>query len=65
MTHAIELLADERARIHLERARQLRHARRQRTLRRARRMERKAEIRLIEAWRRADDLRARSGYPAD
>ena len=24
-----------------------------------------AEIRLIEAWRRADDLRARSGYPAD
>jgi hypothetical protein len=57
----MELLADERARGHLERARQLRHARRQRTLRRARRMERKAEIRLVEAWRRADDLRARSG----
>ena len=65
MTHAMELLADERARSHLERARQLRHARRQRTLRRSRRMERKAEIRLVEAWRRAGDLRARSGYPAD
>jgi hypothetical protein len=61
----MELLADERARGHLQLARQLRHARRQRTLRRACRMERKAEIRLVEAWRRADDLRARSGYPAD
>jgi hypothetical protein len=34
-------------------------------LRRGRRMERKAENRLIEAWRRAADLRARSGFPAD
>ena len=61
----MEQLAEERARSDLELARGLRHARRQRMLRRARRMERKAEIRLIEAWRRADDLRARSGYPAD
>jgi hypothetical protein len=45
--------------------RSMRHARRQRMLRRGRRMERKAENRLIEAWRRAADLRARSGFPAD
>ena len=65
MTHAMEQLAEERARSQLELARSLRRARRQRMLRRARRMERKAEKRLIEAWRRAANLRTRSGYPAD
>jgi hypothetical protein len=61
----MEQLAEERARNNLELARQLRRARRQRMLRRARRIERKAENRLIVAWRRAADLRARSGFPAD
>lgn len=60
----MEQLAEERARSHLELARGLRRARRERMLGRARRMERKAENRLIEAWRRTADLRARSGFPA-
>ncbi len=46
-----EELASERIRNHLELARQLRCARRYRAVSRARRMERKAERRLVEAWR--------------
>ncbi len=56
-------LVRERARSNLELAEQLRHARRQRTLRRARLMERKAEHRMIQAWRRAAELRARIESP--
>jgi hypothetical protein len=61
--YAVEQLAAERARDHLELADQLRHARRQRALRRARRMEHKAERRVIEAWRRAAEIRTRLGSP--
>jgi hypothetical protein len=60
---ALDRLADERARDHAELARWLRHSRRQRLLRRAQRMETKAEHRMIEAWRRAADLRDRAGFP--
>ena len=56
--HAMDRLAAERAQSLAELAAQLRHARRERTLRRARRMEQRAERRLIEAWRRAAELRA-------
>ena len=57
--HAIEQLASEQIRSNLDRAEQLRHARRHRTLRRARQMEHKAERRMIQAWRRAAELRSR------
>ena len=50
-------LAAEQSRSTLKRAEQLRPSRRLLALRRARRMERKAERRLIEAWRRAEELR--------
>ena len=60
--HAMDQLAAERARGLLELAERLRHARRERTLRRAERMEHRAERRLIEAWRRAAELRA-EGQP--
>jgi len=56
--HAMEQLARERTRDHLELAEQLRHSRRQRTLRRATRMEHKAERKMFEAWRRAAKLRS-------
>ena len=56
--HAMDQLAAERTRGLLELAEHLRYARRERTLRRARRMEHRAERRLIEAWRRADEFRA-------
>jgi hypothetical protein len=59
----MEQLAEERTRGQLELARRLRQSRRQRLLRRAGRMEQRAEHRLISAWRRAADLRARAGYP--
>ena len=49
-------LASERTRDSIELAEQLRYSRRMRTLRRARRMERKAERRMIQAWRRAAEL---------
>ncbi len=65
MTHAMEQLAAERLRSCRELAEQRRQARRQRALRRARRMERTAERRMIEAWRRAAEVRAKlesSGY---
>jgi hypothetical protein len=52
-----EELAAERTRCNMHLAEDLRYARRLRTLRRARRMERKAEHRLVEAWRRAARLR--------
>jgi hypothetical protein len=57
--HVMEQLASERIRSNLELAEQLRRSRRQRTLRRAQRMEHKAERRLIQAWRRAAELRTR------
>jgi hypothetical protein len=50
-------LAAEQSRSTMEHAEQLRTSRRLQTLRRARRKERKAELRLLEAWRRADELR--------
>jgi hypothetical protein len=49
--HMTEELASERTRSHLENAEQIRNARRYRALSRARRAERKAERRLVEAWR--------------
>ena len=52
-----ELLARERTRTYLEEAERLRYPRRLRTLRRARRLEHRAERRMIEAWRRAAELR--------
>jgi hypothetical protein len=55
--HLVEELATEESRTKIERAEQLRPSRRLLTLRRARRMERKAEHRMIEAWRRAAELR--------
>ena len=58
--HVMEQLASERIRSNLELAEQLRRSRRQRTLRRARHIEHKAERRMIQAWRRAAELRASS-----
>ena len=52
-----ELLASQRTRSRLEEAEQLRHGRRVLALRRARRLEQKAERRMVEAWRRAVELR--------
>jgi hypothetical protein len=53
----VEELAAEETRRKIELAEQLRTSRRLLTLRRARRMERKAEHRMVEAWRRAAELR--------
>jgi len=55
--HLVEELATEESRSKIELARQLRPSRRLLTLRRARRKEHKAERRLLEAWRRAEELR--------
>jgi hypothetical protein len=55
--HLVEQLATEENRSKIERAQKLRPSRRLLTLRRARRMEHKAERRMIEAWRRATELR--------
>ena len=52
-----EELAAERTRTNLKLAEQCRYARRLHVLRRAERMERRAEHRLIAAWRRAARLR--------
>jgi hypothetical protein len=57
--YLVEELATEESRSKIERAEQLRPSRRLLALRRARRMEQKAEHRMIEAWRRAAELRAR------
>jgi quinol monooxygenase YgiN len=51
-------LASERTRSHLELAEEIRCARRLRALSRARRAERKAERRMVEAWRTRDALEA-------
>ena len=59
-----EELVTERTDANLKLAEQLRWARKLRTLRRAERMERRAERRLIAAWRRAAQLRA-TIEPAD
>ena len=56
--YAMEELVRERTHDRLELAEQLRHSRRLRTLRRASRMERKAERKMFEAWRRAAELRS-------
>ena len=55
--HLVAELATEENRTKIERAEQLRPARRLLILRRARRMEHKAECRMIQAWRRAAELR--------
>jgi hypothetical protein len=55
--HLVQELAAEESRSKIELAEQLRPSRRLLTLRRARRMERKAERRMIAAWRRAAELR--------
>jgi hypothetical protein len=59
-----EQLARERTRDTMAEAVQLRYARRLRVLRRASRLERKAERRMVEAWRRAAELRG-AVEPAD
>jgi hypothetical protein len=56
--YVVEQLASDRTRGHLDEAEQLRHCRRLRTLRRARRIETRAEHRMVQAWRRAADLRS-------
>lgn len=53
----LQELATETSRSTIKRAEKLRPARRLLALRRARRMEYKAERRMIEAWRRAAELR--------
>ena len=55
--YLVEDLATEESRRKIELAQQLRSSRRLLILRRARRMEHKAERRMIEAWRRAAELR--------
>ncbi len=59
-----EELARERTRSKLREAEQLRYARRLRALRRASRLEHRAERRMLEAWRRAAELRG-ALEPAD
>jgi hypothetical protein len=53
----VQELATETSRSKMEQAERLRPARRLLALRRVRRMEHKAERRMIEAWRRAAELR--------
>jgi len=53
-----ELLARERMRSRLHEAQQLRYSRRLRALHRASRLEHRAERRMVEAWRRAAELRS-------
>jgi hypothetical protein len=57
-----EQLARERTRSNLEQAERLRYSRRLRTLRRAKRLEHRAERRMLEAWRRAAELRESVDY---
>jgi hypothetical protein len=57
-----EELVRQRTRSNMELARELHYSRTLRTLRRAERMERKAERRMLEAWRRAAELRAAAGF---
>ena len=53
-----ELLARERMRSQLHEAQRLRYTRRLRALRRASRLERRAERRMVAAWRRSAELRS-------
>ena len=62
--HLVEELAAEQSRSNMALAEQLRPSRRLLRLRRARRMEYKAERRMVEAWRRAAELRG-ALEPAD
>ncbi len=55
--YLVQELATEESRSKIESAERLRPSRRLLALRRARRMEHKAERRLIEAWRRAAEIR--------
>ena len=55
--YLVEELAAEQRRSTMKRAEQMRPSRQLLMLRRARRMERKAERRLMKAWRRAAELR--------
>jgi hypothetical protein len=57
-----ELLASQRTRSTLEEAEQLREVRRVLALRRARRLEQRAERRMVEARRRAAELRSAVEY---
>ena len=52
-----ELLARERTRSRIQEAQQLRYTRRLRALRRASRLEVRAERRMVQAWRRAAEIR--------
>jgi hypothetical protein len=52
----IEQLARDRMRSNLELAEHLRCGRKVQTVRRAQRLERKAERRMVAAWRRAAEL---------
>ena len=56
-----EMLARERMRANLQEAEQLRYSRRMHALRRASRLESRAERRMVEAWRRASELRGTLG----
>jgi hypothetical protein len=62
--HLVMELVNEEVRHKIEQAEQQRSARHLLTLRRARRMEHKAERRMVEAWRRAAELRG-TLEPAD
>jgi hypothetical protein len=53
-----ELLARERTRSRIQEAQQLRYTRRLRALRRASRLEARAERRMVQAWRRAAEIRS-------
>jgi hypothetical protein len=57
-----ELLAVQRTRSTLEEAEYRRQGRRAASLRRARRLELRAERRMVEAWRRAAQLRGAMEY---
>jgi hypothetical protein len=57
-----ELLASQRVRSTLAEAEQRRPGRRLASLHRARRLELKAERRMVEAWRRAAELRGAMEY---
>ena len=52
-----EMLARERMRTNIQEAEKLRFSRRMRALRRASRLESRAERRMVNAWRRASELR--------
>jgi hypothetical protein len=60
--HVMTEIAHERTRDNIELAEQLRYTRRLRMLRRASRMEHKAERRMVQAWRRAAELRSEIDY---